>query len=188
MLGLSWLELVHFHGEIWRISINQSTRVVLVKLLEGSSSVATALSCRVRGDPHYPDTVKLAKFIVLKLFAHRPWDKVPTRSDAPFHLFSNLNLADFTLKSDLNRDQDIGQLPIFSRFLKVAQKYKNLMRWSIRQHLEVIRRVFVMARNKDCHELGEEGLRAAVIAEKCVSVHVVQVTVGRVGEAPLEAV
>lgn len=151
MLGFRWLELVQFHGEIWRISINQGTRVVFVKLLESSSSVATALSCGVRGDPHYPDTVKLAKFIVLKLFAHRPWNKIPTRSDASFHLFSNLNLADFTLKSNLNCDQDIGQLPVFSRFLKVAQKNKNLMRWGVRQHLEVIRRVFVMARNKDCH-------------------------------------
>lgn len=136
------------------------------------------------GDPDNSDTVELCKFIVLELLTHSPGDQVSAGSHTSLHLIFNLPLTDFTLEGNLNRNQDIRKLSVLSRVFQRPQKNKDLVSRSVRQHLQIIWRVLVVARNKDRHQFREEGLRAAVVAEKSISIHVVEFALRWMREAP----
>lgn len=142
----------------------------------------------MRGNSDNSDSVELPKFIILELLRDCPRNEIARRSHTALHGLADILFADFAFKGDLNRTQNVWQLTMFGRFLNWPQQNENLVSRGITEHLQIIGRVFVVTRDKDGHQLGQERLTAAVVAEECVPVHVVELALGGLGETPLEVV
>lgn len=145
-------ELVRLKSELC-VRVNKLAFIVLVKLLQCPSTVASALGCWVGRDSHNPNAVKLSKLVILKLLADCPGDQVAARSEASLHLLFDVCLADFAFKSNLDSAENVRQLAILSGVFERPKEHKDLMRRRVRKHLQIVRRIFVMTRNKNGHEL-----------------------------------
>jgi len=69
-----------------------------------------------------------------------------------------------------------------------THKNEDLVGGCVREHLQVVRRVLVVTRNEDGHQLVEEVLARRVVREQSVSVDVVKLALARMGEAEDELV
>ena len=124
--------------------------------------------------------VSKVKYVFLKenkvlLLCHRPGDKVswsPLPSRQALH---NALLGYLPLQTDLNNTQHLGQNA--GVWVCGAKQTKQVVSGCIGHHLQVVGSVFVMRRDVERHDPLEKGLGGFVIAEKGVSVDIVQVAV-----------
>mmetsp|Transcript_5564 Transcript_5564/g.9536 ORF Transcript_5564/g.9536 Transcript_5564/m.9536 type:complete len:420 (-) Transcript_5564:1416-2675(-) len=170
------------------VEVAQLVLVVVDDQLHRLRAIPSALGRGVRGDTDHPDAREAGEVLILVLLRNGPGDHVARGAHAPLHLLLDRCLVDLALEADLDRAEDVGQAVARGRLglAQLPEEDKDVVGGRIGEQLEVVGRVLVVGGDEDAHDLAQELLGGAVVRKQGVPIHVVEVALARVREAPAQ--